>query len=63
MLAAILQALSQNQIALGAAIEELALWVEQRGSAQTAEQVRSCLKTLDDNAAVVALALSKLNPP
>jgi hypothetical protein len=32
LIAGLLNALNQNQIALGAAVEELSNWVEQRGS-------------------------------
>ncbi|MNO00109.1 hypothetical protein D3C81_2199170 [compost metagenome] len=35
---------------LGAAIEELALWIEQRGSTETSEAVHHHLDTLQANA-------------
>ena len=46
-----LEKIYENQIALAAAIEELALWVEVRGEdAATAGSVRDALETLDRNA-------------
>lgn len=46
-----LEKMYENQIALAAAIEELALWVEIRGEdAATASSVRDALETLDRNA-------------
>jgi hypothetical protein len=46
-----LEKIYENQIALAAAIEELALWVEVRGEdAATAESVRDALDTLERNA-------------
>ncbi|UVM34397.1 hypothetical protein [Pseudomonas sp. B21-019] len=46
LIAGLLNAQTQNQIALGAAVEELSNWVEQRGSADVAENVRGALSTL-----------------
>jgi hypothetical protein len=46
-----LEKIYENQIALAAAIEELALWVEVRGEdAATAGSVRDALDTLERNA-------------
>lgn len=39
-----------NQQALRAGIEELALWIKQRGSVPTCESVMIALQTLDANA-------------
>jgi hypothetical protein len=39
-----------NQQALRAGIEELALWVRQRGSTPAADSVMGALQTLDANA-------------
>lgn len=49
LIAGLLNALNQNQIALGAVVEELSNLVEQRGSADVAENVRGALSTLDES--------------
>lgn len=59
-LLALLYRLNQNQNALGAAIEELAIWVEQRGSIETAERTKKHLETLVENSDAVADALAEL---
>lgn len=59
-LAALLYRLNQNQFALGAAIEELAIWVEQRGSVDTAEAVKRHLAILEQNAEVIGDAIVEL---
>jgi len=63
LLIAVLEKLNENQLALGAAIEELSKWVEQRGSIETAENVRAALLTLDHNLEFITLSLAVLNPP
>lgn len=40
LIASLFDRLNQNQLALGAAVEELSNWVEQRGSADIATNVR-----------------------
>jgi hypothetical protein len=47
LLASLLTRINENQLALGAAVEELAVWVEQRGSTDVANNVRGALETLD----------------
>lgn len=59
-LPALLYRLSLNQNALGAAIEELAVWVEQRGSVDTAQRVRLHLDALIENSDFIAEALAEL---
>lgn len=49
LVAGLLNAQNQNQIALRSAVEELSNWVEQRGSADIADNVRCALATLDEN--------------
>jgi hypothetical protein len=49
LLASLLNRMNQNQLALGAAVEELAVWAEQNGSAAVASNVRGALDTLDRN--------------
>lgn len=60
LLASLLTRMNQNQLALGAAVEELAVWVEQRGSADVASNVRGALDTLDKNLEFINLALLSL---
>jgi len=51
----------ENQLALAAAVEELALWVEVRGEDEdVAANVRSALDTLDRNAEVLNRSIAAL---
>lgn len=59
-LAALLYRLNQNQLVLGAALEELAIWVEQRGSVEVAEAVKRHLATLEQNAEFIGEAIVEL---
>ena len=66
LLPALLYRINQNQNALGAAIEELAVWIEQRGSVETADRVRLHLEILVENSDFIAEALAELiasSPP
>ncbi|SFB43296.1 hypothetical protein SAMN05216248_10647 [Pseudomonas simiae] len=60
LLASMLKRMNENQLALGAAIEELSNWVEQRGSTEVAQNIRGALVTLDENAGFITLALASL---
>jgi hypothetical protein len=61
LLPAVLDKLYENQLALAAAIEELALWIEVRGEDEdTAMNVRSALDTLDRNAEVISRSIAGL---
>lgn len=60
LIAGLLNALNQNQIALGAAVEELSSWVEQRGSAEVAENVRGALSTLGENLEFIRQGIAEL---
>lgn len=60
LLASLLTRINENQLALGAAVEELAVWVEQRGSTDVANNVRGALETLDQNVGFINLALISL---
>lgn len=60
LIAGLLNALNQNQLALGAALEELSNWVEQRGSADVAENVRGALATLDENLDFIRQGIAEL---
>ncbi|WP_213876151.1 hypothetical protein [Pseudomonas sp. dw_358] len=60
LIANLLNRLNENQLALGAAVEELTVWVEQRGSAEVAGNVRGALETLDENFAAIRQGIAEL---
>lgn len=47
LLPSLLYKINENQLALEAAIMELSNWVEQRGAADVAENVRGALDTIE----------------
>ena len=49
LLPSLLFKINENQLALEAAIMELTLWVEQRGAADVADNVRGALEAIDRN--------------
>ncbi|MCI9875895.1 hypothetical protein BJN42_11910 [Pseudomonas koreensis] len=63
LLPSLLAKINENQLALEAAIMELTLWVEQRGSADVAENVRSSLAALDRNEEFIKMTLAVLMAP
>lgn len=63
LLPALLSKLYENQLALEASILELSNWVEQRGSAEFAENVRGALYTLDHNQEFIKMTLAVLMTP
>ena len=52
--------LLHNQHALGAAIEEVALWAQSIGSPTTHSNAITALEILDKNASAIAVAIMKL---
>lgn len=50
----------QAHLALGAAIEELALWADQNGGAQAAQNARDALKALDESSELIGHCLEEL---
>ncbi|WP_282389761.1 hypothetical protein [Pseudomonas sp. PS01296] len=60
LIANLFDRLNQNQLALGAAVEELSNWVEQRGSADIANNVRGALETLDENLVFIRQGIAEL---
>lgn len=60
LIASLFDHLNQNQLALGAAVEELSNWVEQRGSTDIASNVRGALETLDENLAFIRQGIAEL---
>ncbi|AZP72587.1 hypothetical protein EJJ20_28085 [Pseudomonas poae] len=63
LLPSLLFKINQNQLALEAAIMELTLWVENRGSADVAENVRGALDTISKNEEFIKMALAVLMTP
>ncbi|WP_308907587.1 hypothetical protein [Pseudomonas canadensis] len=63
LLPSLLSKLYENQLALEASILELSNWVEQRGSAEIANNVRGALQAIDDNEEFIKLTLAVLMSP
>ncbi|WP_150753508.1 hypothetical protein [Pseudomonas fluorescens] len=63
LLPSLLFKINENQLALEAAIMELTLWVEQRGSAEVAGNVRGTLQTIDKNEDFIKMSLAVLMSP
>jgi len=55
-----LELLLLNQVAIRAALEELSLWVSQRGSVVTHENVMAALATLDTHAEAISCGIELL---
>jgi len=60
MLQRLMVAQVKSHLALGAAIEELALWAEQNGGAQAARNARDALSALDDSSELIGHCLEEL---
>ncbi|MFJ3369794.1 hypothetical protein [Pseudomonas sp. NPDC086251] len=63
LLPSLLYKINENQLALEAAIMELSIWVEARGSADVAENVRGALATIDKNEEFIKMTLAVLMTP
>ncbi|MEX5684674.1 MULTISPECIES: hypothetical protein [Pseudomonas] len=63
LLPSLLFKINQNQLALEAAIMELANWVGQRGSSDVADNVRGALDTISKNEQFINLSLAVLMAP
>lgn len=63
LIPSLLSKLYENQLALEASIMELSNWVEQRGSSEVAENVRSALHTIDENEEFIKLTIAVLMTP
>jgi hypothetical protein len=50
--------INENQLALEAAIMELTNWVEKRGSAEVADNIRSALAAIDRNEEFINMTLA-----
>lgn len=60
LLPSLLFKIHENQLALEAAIMELSNWVEARGLADVADNVRGALNTIDRNEEFIKLTLAIL---
>ncbi|WP_223553864.1 hypothetical protein [Pseudomonas sp. BF-R-01] len=63
LLPSLLFKINENQLALEAAILELSNWVEQRGAADVAENVRGALEALDRNEEFIKMTLAVMMTP
>ena len=63
LLPSLLFKINENQLALEAAIMELTIWVEQRGAAEVAGNVRGALQTIDKNEEFIKMSLAVLMAP
>jgi hypothetical protein len=63
LLPSLLYKINENQLALEAAIMELTLWVEQRGSGDVANNVRGALVAIDRNEEFIKMTLAELMTP
>ena len=63
LLPSLLFKINENQLALEAAILELSNWVEQRGSADIANNVRGALETIDKNEEFIKMTLAVMMTP
>jgi hypothetical protein len=63
LLPSLLFKINQNQLALEAAIMELTLWVEQRGSGDVAKNVRGALEAISRNEEFINMTLAVLMTP
>lgn len=63
LLPSLLFKINENQLALEAAILELSNWVEERGSANVANNVRGALSAIDRNEEFIRLTLAVMMAP
>jgi len=63
LLPSLLFKINENQLALEAAIMELSNWVEQRGAAEVAENIRGALEAIDRNEEFIKMSLAVMMTP
>ena len=63
LLPSLLLKINENQLALEAAILELSNWVEQRGAADVADNVRGALEAIDKNEEFIKMTLAVMMAP
>ena len=61
LFASVLTQIHENQLALGAAVEELSNWVEQHGAIEVAGNIQGALEALDRNQEFITLALLSIS--
>jgi hypothetical protein len=59
-LADVIERIYENQLALEAAVMELALWVEKQDNADVGENVRGALFTIGENAGHIKQGLARI---
>jgi hypothetical protein len=57
---ALLYRMNQNVMALGSAIEEISIWIDQRGSSNTHDRVNKHLEVLAGNSEPIAELMADL---
>lgn len=60
LISSLLFRLNENQLAIAAAVEQLAQWVDQRGHTEVADNVRETLTTLDVNLEHITRGIAQL---
>jgi hypothetical protein len=63
LLPSLLLKINENQLALEAAIMELTNWVEQRGAADVADNVRGALDAIDRNEEFIKMTHAVMMTP
>ena len=63
LLPSLLFKINENQLALEAAIMELSNWVEQRGAADVADNIRGALVAIDRNEEFINMTLAVMMAP
>ena len=57
---ALLHRLNQNIMALGCAVEEIGIWIDQRGSTEVSDRIEDHLAVITGNADFIAEAIAEL---
>ena len=57
---ALLYRMNQNIMALGSAIEEISIWIDQRGSTETSDRISTHLQVLESNTDAIAGLMADL---
>jgi hypothetical protein len=63
LLPSLLFKLNENQLAFEAAMLELSNWVEQRGAAEVADNMRGALEAIDKDEAFIKMTLAVIMAP
>jgi len=57
---ALLHRLNQNIMAIGCAVEEIGIWIDQRGSTEVSQRIEDHLAVLSENADFIAETIVEL---